>query len=101
MRDPNKEDKRKQDLMMKKVKRSPATEAERHVMKNDMQKKARRDAVVNMRDKGMEDVIKSLSLSAVKAEQSGNDAEAERLTKKIEKLKLQLANEQKSSSFED
>lgn len=97
MRDPNKEDKRKQDLMMKKVSRKPSSE----IQKSVEMRKARKDAVLKMRDKGMEDIIKSLSESAVKAEQRGEDKEADRLSKKIEKLKRQLASEQKLSGFKD
>jgi hypothetical protein len=97
MRDPNKEDKRKQDLMMKKVKRSPASEGEKALE----MRKARKDAIVKMRDKGMGDIIKSLSESAVRAEKSGDDKEAERLMNKIDKLKSQLSDEQDSSAFKD
>jgi len=97
MRDPNKEDKRKQDLMMKKVKRSPASEGEKALE----MRKARKDAIVKMRDKSMEDIIKSLSESAVRAEKSGDDKEAERLMNKIDKLKSQLSDEQDSSAFKD
>jgi len=95
MRDPNKRDKMLQDMMMKKQERKPATEAQQMLAK----KKAKRDAVVNMRDKGMEDIIKSLSVTAVAAEKAGDDKKVKRLMDKIEKLKKQNKEEKDSSDL--
>lgn len=101
MKDPNKEDKRKQDLLMKPAKRSPASESENMVSEVDAKKKARLDAIKKVRDKDMEAIIKSMSEKAVMAEKVGDTKEVERLTKKIDKVKSQFSNEQKTSAFKD
>lgn len=97
MSDPNKRDKRLQDLMMKKVSRKPASEGE----KAQARRKAKRDAVIKMRDQGMADIVKSLSEKAVLAEKSGDIKEADRLAEKIEKLKKQASEEKESTAFKD
>lgn len=97
MEDPNKRDKRLQDLLLKKKKRKPASEAQNMIA----EKKAKRDAIVKMRDQGMEDIVKSLSKKAVLAEKSGDMKEADRLSKKIEKLKNQAGDEKDKSSYSD
>lgn len=96
MADPNKRDKRLQDLLLKKKDRKPASEKEMLLQKE----KAKKDAVIKMRDKGMVDIIKSLSKSAIAAEKSGDTERVKRLTKKIEKLKAQHSNEKKTSAFD-
>jgi hypothetical protein len=84
-----------QDKLMKKKDRKPASEAELMLA----EKKAKRDAVVNMRDKGMEDIIRSLSKTAVAAEKSGDEKTVKRLMDKIDKLKRQAKQEKDSSDL--
>jgi hypothetical protein len=95
MGDPNKRDKKLQDALMIKAKRVPASEADQMLQAQEAKKKA----VIKMRDKGMEDIVRALSKQAIMAEKNGDIKTVDRLANKIEKVKQQVADEKKSSGY--